>query len=74
MTHPHNRRDRHTPTIRLWTVRTVNTGSSGFDVVPFRYKRDAYRFVIDWFLSDLSLRSVTIEDEFGYADPLTLAR
>lgn len=59
---------------RLWEIRTRYNGRNGFDVAAFRWQRQAYRFAIDWFTDDPALEQISIQDEAGRAEPLTLKR
>ncbi len=66
--------DTHT-TRRSWEIRTRHrNGNRDFNVICWPYQRQAYRFVIDWFVEDPDLVSIDIRDESGYAEGLHLER
>jgi len=61
-------------TTRTWTVISTYNGETDLQVMVWRWQRQAYRFVIDWFVDDEQLDTVSVVDDSGHADSLTLTR
>ena len=60
--------------MRTWSITATRNGHTKLDVLTWPYKRQAYRFVIDWFTEDPTLTRIRLVDDTGRAEPLTLSR
>ena len=60
--------------MRTWTVTTTYQGVTDLQVMQWAWQRQAYRYAIDWFTEDDALEAITVIDDSGHADTLTLTR
>ena len=60
--------------MRSWTIITRYSDQIELQVMVWPWQRQAYRFAIDWFTEDETLRMIRVEDDRGHADTLTLNR